>query len=98
LAAQASLAIQLTRLAQAARQAAILEERNQLARQIHDSLAHNLILQIKDNGSEFATTRLVKSEGIALRSIRERAVQIDAKPVIQTDPSRGTRITVTVPI
>jgi signal transduction histidine kinase len=39
LATQASLAIQLTRLAQAARQAAILEERNQLAREIHDSLA-----------------------------------------------------------
>src|SRR5258708_593369 len=38
LATQTSLAIQLTRLAQAARQTAILEERNQLARKIHDSL------------------------------------------------------------
>jgi PAS domain S-box-containing protein len=39
LAIQASLAIQLTRLANAARQAAVLEERNQLAGEIHDSLA-----------------------------------------------------------
>src|ERR1700681_844874 len=39
LATQASLAIQLTRLAKAARQSAILEERNQLAGEIHDSLA-----------------------------------------------------------
>lgn len=39
LATQASLAIQLTRLAQAARQSAILEERNELAGEIHDSLA-----------------------------------------------------------
>src|SRR5712672_564213 len=38
LATQTSLAIQLTRLAQAARQTAILEERNRLAREIHDSL------------------------------------------------------------
>jgi signal transduction histidine kinase len=39
LASQASLAIQLTRLAKAARQAAVLEERNQLVGEIHDSLA-----------------------------------------------------------
>ena len=39
LASQASLAIQLTRLAKGARQSAILEERNQLAGEIHDSLA-----------------------------------------------------------
>jgi PAS domain S-box-containing protein len=39
LASQASLAIQLTRLAKAARQSAVLEERNQLAGEIHDSLA-----------------------------------------------------------
>jgi signal transduction histidine kinase len=39
LATQASLAIQLTRLARTARQSAILKERNQLAGEIHDSLA-----------------------------------------------------------
>ena len=39
LATQASLAIQLTRLANGARQSAVLEERNQLAGEIHDSLA-----------------------------------------------------------
>ena len=39
LATQASLAIQLTRLAKTARQSAVLEERNQLAGEIHDSLA-----------------------------------------------------------
>jgi signal transduction histidine kinase len=39
LATQASLAVQLTRLAKAARQSAILEERNRLAGEIHDSLA-----------------------------------------------------------
>jgi nitrate/nitrite-specific signal transduction histidine kinase len=39
LASQASLAIQLTRLAKGARQSAVLEERNKLAGEIHDSLA-----------------------------------------------------------
>jgi len=41
LASQASLAIQLTRLAKAARQSAVLEERNQLAAEIHDALAQS---------------------------------------------------------
>jgi signal transduction histidine kinase len=39
LATQAGLAIHLTRLAKAARQSAVLEERNRLAGEIHDSLA-----------------------------------------------------------
>src|ERR1700686_5382191 len=41
LAIQASLAIHLTRLAKTARQTAILEERNQLAAEIHDALAQS---------------------------------------------------------
>src|SRR5260221_4582934 len=41
LATQASLAIRLTQLAKTARQSAVLEERNRLAGEIHDSLAQN---------------------------------------------------------
>jgi signal transduction histidine kinase len=41
LATQASLAIELTRLADAARQSAVLQERNRLAGEIHDSLAQS---------------------------------------------------------
>jgi PAS domain S-box-containing protein len=41
LAIQASLAIHLTRLAKTARQSAVLEERNQLAAEIHDALAQS---------------------------------------------------------
>jgi signal transduction histidine kinase len=36
--------------------------------------------------------------GIGLRSMRERAAQIDAQLEIQTGPGHGTRIIVTVPI
>jgi predicted ATPase/signal transduction histidine kinase len=41
LATQASLAIQLTKLARTARESAVLEERNRLAGEIHDSLAQS---------------------------------------------------------
>jgi len=41
LATQASLAIELTKLAEAARQSAVLQERNRLAGEIHDSLAQS---------------------------------------------------------
>src|SRR5260221_2945401 len=41
LATQASLAIQLTQLARTARESAVLEERNRLASEIHDSLAQS---------------------------------------------------------
>jgi signal transduction histidine kinase len=43
LASQASLAIQLTRLANGARQSAVLGERNRLAGEIHDSLAQSFV-------------------------------------------------------
>jgi signal transduction histidine kinase len=39
LASQATLAVQMARLAEQARQAAVLEERNRIARDIHDTLA-----------------------------------------------------------
>ncbi|AGY59662.1 sensor histidine kinase [Gloeobacter kilaueensis] len=42
LANQAALAVQLDRLATEARQSAVLEERNRLAREIHDTLAQSL--------------------------------------------------------
>jgi len=43
LATQASLAIQLTRLARDARQSAVLAERNRMAGEIHDSLAQTFV-------------------------------------------------------
>jgi len=41
--------------------------------------APNLVLQIKDNSSGISKTRLEKSEGVGLRSMRERAAQIGGK-------------------
>jgi PAS domain S-box-containing protein len=68
LATQASLAIHLTRLAKRARQSAILEERNQLAAEIHDSLAQSftgISLQLGVAGEQLAA-----NEGDPLHQIR----------------------------
>jgi PAS domain S-box-containing protein len=73
LATQASLAIHLTRLAKRARQSAILEERNQLAAEIHDSLAQSftgISLQLGVAGEQLAA-----NEGDPLHQIR-RAEEI----------------------
>jgi signal transduction histidine kinase len=73
LATQASLAIHLTRLATAARQSAVLEERNQLAAEIHDALAQSFVgisMQLGVAGEQLAA-----KEGDPLRQI-QRANEI----------------------
>ena len=60
LATQASLAIQLTQLAKTARQSAVLEERNRLAGEIHDSLAQNF--------AGISMQLLVATEAMQMRS------------------------------
>jgi signal transduction histidine kinase len=89
---------ELLRIAQEAISNAIRHGRSTVVTVTLHWQAPDLILQIKDNGSGIPQTRLEKSEGIGLCSMRERAALIDAHLDIQTGPSRGTRIIVTVPI
>jgi signal transduction histidine kinase len=73
LATQASLAIQLTRLAKTARQSAVLEERNRLAGEIHDALAQSftgISMQL-----ELAEEEMAANEGGPLGNVR-RAKEI----------------------
>ena len=68
LATQASLAIQITRLANTARQSAVLEERNRLAVEIHDTLAQSfagISMQL-----ELAQEEMAAKESGALDYIR----------------------------
>ena len=68
LATQASLAIKLTRLAKTARQSAVLEERNRLAGEIHDTLAQSfagISMQL-----ELAQEEMAAKEGGPLGYIR----------------------------
>jgi len=68
LAIQASLAIQLTRLAKAARQSAVLEERNRLAGEIHDAPAQSftgISMQLA-----VAEEEMTKNEGGSLSNVR----------------------------
>jgi PAS domain S-box-containing protein len=73
LAIQASLAIHLTRLAKGARQSAVLEERNQLAAEIHDALAQSFTAISMQLG--VAWEQLAAKQGDPLRQI-QRANEI----------------------
>ncbi len=92
LAHQVALAIQLTQLAKQAQQSAVLEERNRLARDIHDTLAQVLtgvIVQLqaaenpyttdpRDRQEHLAQAHLLAKQGLseARRSIRALRSQI----------------------
>ncbi|GAB4145824.1 MAG: hypothetical protein Fur0046_23540 [Cyanobacteria bacterium J069] len=64
LAQQATLAIQLTRLAEEAQQLALLQERTRMAREIHDTLAQafgGILMQLQA-ATHFATTQAEKAQ------------------------------------
>ena len=66
LAGQAALAIQMARLSEKARQGAVLEERNRIAREIHDTLAQGftgVVVNLE------ASSRALKKEDVQLASV-----------------------------
>jgi signal transduction histidine kinase len=81
LAQQAALAGQLTRLGAQGRQAAVLEERNRMAREIHDTLAQGftgILMQLEATESaldsarpDLAHERLAKARELARASLSE---------------------------
>lgn len=84
LAQQATLAIQLTRLAEFAKQSAIIEERNQLAREIHDTLGQTLTaiaLQLE------AGKRLFRAKPKQVASILSCAQDLAHQGIIQVQRS-----------
>jgi nitrate/nitrite-specific signal transduction histidine kinase len=66
LASQAALAIEMTRLADQARAGAVVEERNRLAREIHDTLAQGLAAIVQQLAST-ARRRLHPQLGMLMR-------------------------------
>lgn len=81
LAQQAALAVQLRRLGEQGRQAAVLEERNRIAREIHDTLAQGftgILMQLEatesalDTGRpDLALARLDRARALARASLAE---------------------------
>lgn len=80
LAVQAMLALQMTRFAEQGQKAAILEERNRMAREIHDTLAQGftgIVLQLTaaehelTESPEKAQGHLVRARGLARESLAE---------------------------
>jgi signal transduction histidine kinase/PAS domain-containing protein len=70
---QATLAIELTRLAEQSRQAAILEERNRIAREIHDTLAQAFTGISIHLG---IAHRIAKSQSESVCSLIEQATEL----------------------
>jgi signal transduction histidine kinase len=77
---QLSLSIQLTRLAERGQQSAVLEERNRMAQEIHDTLAQGFTgivvhLEVAEdalaNDSEEARAHLRRAQGLARQSLAE---------------------------
>lgn len=86
LAQQVTLAIQLTRLAQQSREAAILEERNRMAQEIHDSLAQaftGILMQLQ------AATRFLTSNWEQSQSCITRAQDLARSGLAQARRSVG---------
>jgi signal transduction histidine kinase len=80
LAQQATLAIQLTRLAEEAQQAALLQERTRMAQEIHDTLAQafgGILMQLQaatyfsQTQSEQAKTHLLTAQALAKEGLAE---------------------------
>lgn len=97
LASQATLAVQMARLAEQARQGAVLEERNRIARDIHDTLAQGFTgvvvnleassRALKKQSSELALehinhARQLAQEGLAEARLSVRALRPES---LQTD-------------
>ena len=60
--------------------------------------AEAISLTLSDNGVGFKLSDCVASDGIGLRSMRERARILGGMFRLQSSPEQGTRIVVTVPI
>jgi PAS domain S-box-containing protein len=93
LAQQAMLAIQLMRLSQQSRQAAVIAERNRLAREIHDTLAQGLtgvIVQLEaaedaqaQNLTKAVTTHIERAGELARESLQEARRSVHAlRPLV----------------
>ena len=106
LTAQTSLAIQLTRLAQTSKQSAILEERNRLAGEIHDSLAQSftgvcLHLSMaaeatKENGKEILNhiERAIDVARFGLSEARRSALSLGSRIIEESGLIQALRMLV----
>ena len=88
LAGQATLAVQMARLTEQARQAAILEERNRIARDIHDTLAQGFTgvvvnleaanRTLKKNNVDLALEHIEHARGLAQAGLAEARLSVRA--------------------
>jgi signal transduction histidine kinase len=100
LAQQLSLAIQLTRLAEKGQRSAVLEERNRMAREIHDTLAQGftgIVVQLEAaedvlaENPDAACEHMRQAENLARQSLAEARTSVQAlrPPPLETADLAG---------
>ena len=56
------------------------------------------MLEVQDNGKGFEPTRGILSEGIGMKSMRERAEQFDGSFEVFSRPGSGTLVRAVIPL
>ncbi len=102
LASQATLAMQMARLSEKARQTAVLEERNRIARDIHDTLAQGFTgvvvnleassRALKKNDAELAITHIEHARELAQAGLEEARNSVRALRPTSAYPGIGAEL------
>jgi signal transduction histidine kinase len=61
-------------------------------------ISNEIQLVVRDNGTGFDVETAMNSQGLGLISMRERVSLVNGKMAIVSNPTRGTEITVHVPL
>ena len=59
---------------------------------------HVLSLEIQDHGSGFSPSKLAANASTGFSGMRERALALGGKLIIETHPGKGTRISAELPV
>lgn len=103
LANQATLAVQMARLGEQAREAAVLGERNRIARDIHDTLAQGFTgvvlnleaanMSLRKESIESAVKHIEDARGLAKACLEEARVSVRAlRPPVHSDLTQEIRM------
>lgn len=97
-----ALGIENARLYQQIQDTATLQERERIAREMHDGrgqvLGYVTTQTIADNGQGFDTAAVASGRsGFGLQTMRERAEAVGGSLAIDARPGQGTRVLVRIP-
>ncbi len=63
-----------------------------------EQIKNEFVMSVEDNGHGFDVTQLTHDEGLGLRNLQQRAALLSGNVNVQSDPKKGTRLTITMPV